>query len=188
MRQTDPVTNRDRDAPGPTGDAAAQLPPTDDAPSHEADPDAAGGSTESPGTLPSLLIWQHRLARGYSSAFGTPLAEPSELYDHPWALLCHGTEPDPLFVYANLTAQRLWERTLVDFLGWPSRLTAPAEERTQRAAALSSGEDVRGYEGVRVSSSGRRFRIIDASIWIVRDDAGTVIGQAAAVPRWVYLS
>ena len=116
MRQTDPVTNRDRDAPGPTGDAAAQLPPTDDAPSHEADPDAAGGSTESPGTLPSLLIWQHRLACGYSSAFGTPLAEPSELYDHPWALLCHGTEPDPLFVYANLTAQRLWERTLVDFL------------------------------------------------------------------------
>lgn len=135
-----------------------------------------------------LRVWQHRIALSYQRVIGEPLAaDPAELYVHPWVLLCHGTQADPLFVYANLTAQRLWERTLAEFLGWPSRLTAPEEERSQRAAALASGQVVRGYSGVRVSATGRRFRILDAVIWPVVDDSEAVVGQAAAVPRWEYL-
>ncbi len=132
------------------------------------------------------MVWERRIVEGYRSAFGEPLAEAGQLYGHPWAVLCHGTEADPLFVYANRTAQRLWERPLQDFLGWPSRLTAPVEEQAQRAAALSAGGVVRGYQGVRISATGRRFRISDAVIFAVTDD-GEVVGQAAVVPRWEYL-
>lgn len=137
---------------------------------------------------PELELWQPRIALSYQRATGERLAaEPADLYAHPWVVLCHGTEADPLFVYANLTAQRLWERRLEDFLGWPSRLTAPAEERGQRAAALASGSVVRGYSGVRISATGRRFRISDAVIWTVIDENDAVVGQAAAVPAWEFL-
>jgi len=131
-------------------------------------------------------VWERRIAEGYRRAEGRDLAVADELYAHPWAVLCHDTGPDPLFVYANLTAQRLWERPLTQFVGWPSRFTAPEEERAARAAALREGDVVRGYQGVRISASGRRFRISDAMIFTVTQD-GLVVGQAAVVPRWEYL-
>ncbi len=42
------------------------------------------------------------------------------------------------------------------------------------------------YSGVRVSSTGKRFLIEDATIWNVLDNAGTYHGQAAMFKTWVY--
>ena len=39
-----------------------------------------------------------------------------------------------------------------------------------------------GVGSIAAKAAGQRLHRV------VRDDAGTVIGQAAAVPRWVYLS
>ena len=66
----------------------------------------------------------------------------------------------------------------------PSRLTAPPEVREERSQALSGSGLVRGYTGVRVSRSGRLFRIRDAVVWPVRDNAGVLVGQAAAFEQW----
>ena len=47
-----------------------------------------------------------------------------DLYDAPAALLMHGNEADPVFCYANRTAQRLWGLTWNEFMRLPSRLSA----------------------------------------------------------------
>lgn len=131
------------------------------------------------GILPNHPCLPRWITASYAESVGEPLCEPERLYDLPAVVLCHDTSADPLFIYANRAAQVLWERDLEDFLGWPSRLTAPESERAQRAAALAHGEVVRGYSGIRVSASGRLFRIHDATVWPVLDSAGAVIGQAA---------
>lgn len=46
------------------------------------------------------------------------------LYRAPFVVLSHGTEPDPLFNDANLTAQRLSEMTWAQITAMPSRLSA----------------------------------------------------------------
>lgn len=123
--------------------------------------------------------WQQRICASYAEQVGEPLCSPDALYDLAAVVLCHDDGDDPLFVYANAAAQRLWERGWEDFIGWPSRLTAPADHRAERATALASGAVVRGYSGVRVTRSGALFKILDATVWPVTDEDGYVVGQAA---------
>lgn len=127
--------------------------------------------------------WSLWITASHQRLVGEPLCVPSELYMLPAVVLCHDTAVDPLFVYANAAAQKLWERSWEQFIGWPSRLTAPPQARAQRAAALAGDGVVRGYSGVRVAASGRLFRIHDATVWTVSDDAGQVVGQAATFAR-----
>jgi hypothetical protein len=115
---------------------------------------------------------------------GEPLCAPTELEDLPAVVLCHDDSVDPILVFANRAARDLWEAPLV---GMPSRLTAPPEQRTERAVALAGTGVVRGYSGVRVSATGRLFRIEDATVWPVLDAAGERVGQAATFARAVAL-
>ena len=57
-----------------------------------------------------------------------------------------------------------------------------ARERFMREV-LEQGYST-GYSGVRVSASGRRFVIEDATVWNVIDSAGRLHGQAACFQRW----
>jgi len=44
------------------------------------------------------------------------------------------------------------------------------------------------YAGVRVAASGRRFRIEQAVVWNLLDDAGQRHGQAATFEHWLDIS
>ena len=69
----------------------------------------------------------------------------------------------------------------------PSRLTAEAmlhEARERRLTETARRGFVSGYEGIRISATGRRFRILDVTIWNVNDASGRAIGQAATFARW----
>lgn len=129
--------------------------------------------------------WQRWIVDSYQSQTGLALAAGQDIYRAPQAVLCHRLGPDPLFVYANQFAQRLWERPWDQFVGLPSRLTAPPGARQDRADALSGNQLATGYSGERISATGRRFRIRDATIWPVSDDSGEVVGQAATFSQWV---
>ncbi len=112
------------------------------------------------------------------------------LYEAPFVLVSHGTEADPLFNYANLSAQGLWELGWDDFVGMPSRRSAEVQARTDRSAALRSALNegwLQGYTGIRIAAGGRRFRIFDGLIWNLRDLDGTMRGQAATFSRWEFL-
>jgi putative acetyltransferase len=113
------------------------------------------------------------------------------LYEAPVVVLAHDSAPDPCFSYANLAAQRLFERDWAELVGLPSRLSAEAPARGERERLLARVREVGytdDYSGVRISKSGRRFRIRGATVWNVTDAAGQPAGQAASFPEWEMLA
>ena len=117
----------------------------------------------------------------------TDAALAARLYAAPFVVLAHGTEPDPLFNYANLAAQRLFELSWDEFIGLPSRLSAEAPVRGERErllARVTTHGFIDDYSGIRISKSGNRFRILSAMVWNVSDATGTRLGQAAAFADW----
>lgn len=137
------------------------------------------------------------MADCYQVLLGAPLitapadAMASALYTAPFALLAHDGGHDPRFTYANLAAQRLWERPWEEFVGLPSRLSAEPDDRATRARMLAEVAEtgyIANYSGVRVSASGQRFLIADAHVWNLVDATGVRVGQAARIGSWQALS
>ncbi|GEO04541.1 MEKHLA domain-containing protein [Adhaeribacter aerolatus] len=113
-----------------------------------------------------------------------------QLYAAPFVLLSHGTQPDPIFNYANQTAQRLWEMDWPQFTQLPSRLSAEPVAVAEREAMLAKAKQkgyISDYNGVRISSTGQRFIIKDAILWNIYDNTGTYQGQAATFKAWEFL-
>ena len=109
------------------------------------------------------------------------------LYEAPFVVVSHGTEPDPVLNYGNRRAQELWELTWDELTHMPSRLTAEAPDREERARLLDLVTRfgfIDNYTGVRVSKSGRRFRIARAVVWNLLDKGQRHAGQAATFSDW----
>ena len=51
-------------------------------------------------------------------------------------------------------------------------------------AEVTSSGFIKNYAGVRISKTGRRFRIENATVWNLVDDDGTPRGQAAMFAEW----
>ena len=70
-----------------------------------------------------------------------------------------------------------------------SRLTAEAPDRAERArrlAEVAARGFIDDYAGVRISRTGQRFRIGQATVWNLTDDQGRLGGQAATFREWRY--
>jgi len=141
-----------------------------------------------------VLIVQHTrlLLDNYRRCFDRDLIvrgpdEADRLMAAPIAVLSHGTEVDPVFNYGNLRAQKLFEMDRETLTALPSRLSAEPMHRDERERLL---EEVRtkgfstNYRGIRISATGRRFRIENARIWMLLDENGETVGQAAAFSEW----
>ncbi len=119
-----------------------------------------------------------------------PVRLTTALYEAPFVLVAHGTEADPVLNYGNLTAQKLWGLTWEELTRMPSRLTAEQPERSEREEFLRRVTEhgyVSDYSGIRVSASGRRFRIRRAVVWNVVGEDGNRQGQAAMFGEWEWL-
>ncbi len=113
-----------------------------------------------------------------------------KVFRAPFVLVSHGVEPDPVLNFGNATALALWEMSWSELTHTPSRLTAEApnrEERAQLLAAVTQHGFIDDYSGVRISRSGRRFRITQATVWNLLDEGDNYSGQAALFSRWDYL-
>ena len=113
------------------------------------------------------------------------------LYDAPFVVVAHGTQADPILNYANQSALQLWEVDLPTLLQMPSRLTAEPLHRDERARLLErTTRDgyVDDYRGIRISSTGRRFLIEQATVWNVVSSDGVPAGQAATFSRWTLVN
>lgn len=98
-------------------------------------------------------------------------------------LLAHGSQADPLFIYANLSAQRLFEYEWDEFIGTPSRFSAPQILRNERDRLVRYVDQqgiVEPYEGIRISRTGRLFWI-DAVVWKLIDRSEESAGLAAMI-------
>jgi hypothetical protein len=110
------------------------------------------------------------------------------LYDDaPFCLLAQDSSIDPRFIYANRAAQRCFEYDWDEFVGLPSRLSAVSADRDQRErfmkTVLTTGY-ANDYQGLRISKSGRRFRIENTTVCNLVDRSGAFEGQAALVRQW----
>jgi hypothetical protein len=79
-----------------------------------------------------------------------------------------------------------WEH----FTQTPSRLTAEPVNREERARMLSQAQKqgyLSDYRGVRISSTGKRFLVEQATIWAIQQPEGTPLGQGATFTRWQFI-
>ncbi|WP_022947806.1 MEKHLA domain-containing protein [Methylohalobius crimeensis] len=141
-----------------------------------------------------------RLTSSYHRLTGRDLVEPKLdpiaaarwLYrDAPFALLSHDTRDDPVFNYANLTAQGLFEMNWGQFTRLPSRLSAEPLAQAERRRLLeevSAKGYIDDYSGVRIARSGKRFRIEGSTVWNVYDENDAFYGQAARIEHWQTVS
>lgn len=112
------------------------------------------------------------------------------LFDADFALVSHGIEADPVFNYGNAIALRLFEMDWAAFTQLPSRLSAEPISQAARDALMEkvmAQGFVDDYRGTRVSASGRRFVIEQATIWNLVDDEDHYHGQAAKFDYWTYV-
>jgi len=97
-----------------------------------------------------------------------------------------GTEADPILNYGNQKALALWEMDWAAFTKTPGRKTAEAMERGERAKFLDEVKKkgyIDNYCGVRISSTGRRFEIKQATVWNLMDSKGQYAGQAVTFSK-----
>jgi hypothetical protein len=119
-----------------------------------------------------------------------PAARARALYNAPKVIVSHGTEPDPIFWFANLTAQHLWEVDWQSFIQMPSRQSVELGEYDDRERLLARAQSlgyVDDYQGVRISRLGRRFRIQNVLLWNVHNEQDQPTGQAATFSNWTFL-
>lgn len=140
------------------------------------------------------------ILQSYHQAWGRPLlalpasASPrlaaQELFGAATVVAAHDGGADPRLIYANRAALSLWRRDWAAMVGMPSRLTAEPCERAARSIALAEALDqgrFSDYSGIRVDSTGRRFRIRKARLWTLWDSQGQACGQGACFADWCWL-
>ena len=113
-----------------------------------------------------------------------------KVFHAPFVLVSHGTEADPVLNYGNATALALWEMSWEELTRTPSRLTAEAPNREERARLLATVAQhgfIADYSGIRISKNGRRFRIAQATVWNLLTPEGRPCGQAAQFSHWEFL-
>jgi len=113
-----------------------------------------------------------------------------QLFYAPFAVVSHDTASDPVFNYANLKALELFELSWKNFTQLPSRLSAEAVNQAERERLLAEVSEkgyIDHYEGVRISSTGKRFLIRNAIVWNLIDKNQCYKGQAAWFDQWEFL-
>lgn len=144
-----------------------------------------------------LLTHTSYLLNSYAHWLGRPLlhnCQPDEavrqLFMAPFVVVSHGTQVDPVLNYGNQMALDLWEMDWSKFISTPSRITAEPVHRQERQRLLqcvNAKGYIDNYSGIRITSTGRRFRINAAIVWNLLDANGNHHGQAATFNKWEYL-
>lgn len=147
---------------------------------------------------PQVIRWSQILAHSYQQLLGKELVSaantPEELartlFQASFVVVSHGIQADPILNYGNQTALQLWSLSWSELTKTPSRLTAEPINRETRAAMLERVAKqgyIDNYQGIRISSTGKRFSIEQAVVWNLHDRLGRKCGQAATFADWTWL-
>jgi hypothetical protein len=153
-----------------------------------------------PGFVPKEFALRHTalILSSYRKWTGRDLIPPHQeaekqacaLFWESLVVITSDNAADPLLTYGNQKALDLWQ------ISWPAltqtrgRNTAEPLHRTERENFLKRVRDngfVEDYSGVRISSTGKRFKIEQATVWNLVDETDLFIGQAAAFSKWTNL-
>lgn len=137
-----------------------------------------------------LDTYQSLTGRSLIDRTGDPTADAKTLFHAPVFVASHNTLEDPTLTYGNQTALDLFEMPWQTFVGTPSRFTAEPPDRDERArllAGVTANGFIDNYSGIRISSTGQRFQIHQATVWNLTSPDGTPTGQAATFNTWTAL-
>jgi hypothetical protein len=148
---------------------------------------------------PAIIHWTQILLDSYQHLIGTelierdrsPIIQSQLLFSATFVVVSHDTQADPQLNYGNQTALDLWELDWQGFTGTRSKETAEPINQVVRQQMLSQVQSqgfIQNYQGVRISSSGKKFNISQATIWNLTDAQGQACGQAATFGNWQYLA
>jgi PAS domain-containing protein len=135
-----------------------------------------------------LANYRRLLGRDLAGVVEGPAAA-EKLFAAPCAVLSAigPVGSDHAFNYANQTALELFEYSWDELIGKPSSASAEPVHRDERRKLLDEvGKHgfIENYSGIRISKNGRRFRIKNATVFTLSDDAGHYVGQAATFADW----
>jgi hypothetical protein len=105
-------------------------------------------------------------------------------------ILSHNGSQDPILNYANKKVLELWEVSWEELTSMYARDTAKADNQMTREKMMKKVREqnyVSGYSGLRISKTGKEFKILDVTIWNLFTDTGDPYGQAAWFKRFEYL-
>lgn len=116
-----------------------------------------------------------RLRRTFHALTGRHLIDPvlspdaaaDALFHAPFVVLSHNADSDPILTYGNRAALELFALTWGELIQMPSRLTAEAPNRAERArllAEVTTRGYIDDYSGVRIARTGQRFLIERATV------------------------
>jgi MEKHLA domain len=115
--------------------------------------------------------------------WGLSLANLGEqVFNADFYILSQDRSADPILTYGNKQVLELWEVGWEELTKMPSRATAKPVDRAERAAMMERvkvANYLDGYSGIRVSKTGKEFKISDGIIWNLFTDNGDFYGQAA---------
>lgn len=150
-----------------------------------------------PPSLDNQYLVEHcaLMCRSFQNLLGYPLLAEGDdfaerLFYAPFVLLSHNTASEPIFNYANAQGLKLFELNWQELIVLPSRASAEAANQAARdniMAQVTTHGFTSGYNGVRISKTGKRFDIINAIIWNLIDTTGAYQGQAACFSEWSFL-
>lgn len=147
---------------------------------------------------PDIIQHSKRILQSYEAIIGIQLFDAKHsdeyrsylLYHAPYVVISHGIQQDPIFNYGNLVAQQLWQLDWDQFTAMPSRLSAEPEQVKGRELLLAEAAKngfINNFSGVRIASTGKRFRIENVLLWNLPNEVNEKIGQVALFRNWTNL-
>lgn len=136
-----------------------------------------------------LIVDSHALVTGRSLLPGDHV-DADRLWHAPFVVVAHATEADPVFFYANKAGLELFQIDAAQLIRMPSRLSARPVDRDARDRLFERVRQqgfIDDYAGDRVTTTGRAFRIEQATVWNLVDADKSVRGQAARFDAWQWL-
>ena len=136
-----------------------------------------------------LHSYQHWTGCSLLDVDGSLMEAAQALFEAPFVLVSHGTQPDPIFNYGNLKALELWQLDWEEFTQMPSRKTAEqvVQSERDRLLAETAAKGFSYFSGIRITSTGQRFEIEDGILWNVLDQQRWC-GQAAVYSKCKFIT
>ena len=146
----------------------------------------------------SIIIYQSQLIlNNFYHWFGYPLLDVNDetfahqLFEASFPVFSHTDQTDPIYNYGNRKALELWELEWEQPIKTPSRYSAEPMEQADRSRLLEETMK-QGYcchaQGVRISSTGKRYNITDFAVWNLLDEHRQCRGQAATFSKWMMIN
>lgn len=138
-------------------------------------------------TILIMNSYKHWLGKELLQAAEEERERVAQLYEAPFVVVSATAQVPPILNYGNRMALKLWEMDWHTLTKTPGHETAEAQEREERQKFLRTVEEkgyIENYTGIRISSTGRRFLIEEATVWNLIDEKGCYCGQAATFSKW----